>query len=94
MNTLDNNAINVFLDDGIRISDEKIKFLASKYKLHFYQVESVVIDCAQNIDDCLGKSLYAEYNGDYKELANWFESYVDDSVNEYLECGLIEQKEH
>ena len=94
MNTLDNNAIDEFLNDGIRISDEKIKFLANKYNLHFYQVESVVIDCAHNVDDCLGKSLYVEYNGDYKELADWFESYVDDTVVQCLEDGIIEQKDH
>jgi|GEM_PF-5420294 len=87
--TVEQDPINEFLS-GLVISDKRIKEIAQEFSLKVYQVESAVVDCAENIDDQTAKDLFEEYNGDCKKLASWFESYVVDSVQQLLEDGHFE----
>lgn len=84
-------AVRDFFCDGLgALDDEDIVLLAKRYNKQFNQIQSIVIECGENLnDDYTEQSLFDEYQGDAKELGSWFESYVIDCIEQAIEQEII-----
>ena len=80
-------AMRDFFDYGMTVD---IDSLAKQFNKSLYKIESIAIDCAENVSDDYSKQhFFNEYQGDEKEFGKWFESYVRDCIEQAIEQELI-----